>query len=232
MTGGNFNLVVRTKRWVKFFLNYVNEKLHGLDFSMVYVGDIQRNTAEFHGYSMTDAGDMKRMLQAIPVNPADAAFLDIGCGKGMCMKCAAESGYRKVAGLDLDRHLLDIAPADASLSESSAQASATEESASEAPAEESTSSESSAEATPAPQDTEGGKTLVVYYLATGNTEEAANYIARRPAVTCSSSSPPNRIHRRIWTGPTATVASSTSTTTRTPATLSSWRTPWKTGRNM
>lgn len=101
MTGGNFNLVVRTKRWVKFFLNYVNEKLHGLNFSMVYVGDIQRNTAEFHGYSMTDAGDMKRMLQAIPVNPADAAFLDIGCGKGMCMKCAAESGYRKVAGLAL-----------------------------------------------------------------------------------------------------------------------------------
>ena len=67
----------------------------------------------------------------------------------------------------------DIAPADASLSESSAQASAPEESASEAPAEESTSSESSAEATPA----EGGKTLVVYYSATGNTEEAANYIA-------------------------------------------------------
>lgn len=71
----------------------------------------------------------------------------------------------------------DIAPADASLSESSAQASATEESASEAPAEESTSSESSAEATPAPQEAEGGKTLVVYYSATGNTEEAANYIA-------------------------------------------------------
>ena len=81
MTGGNFNLVVRTKRWVKFFLNYVNEKLHGLDFSMVYVGDIQRNTAEFHGYSMTDAGDMKRMLQAIPVNPADAAFLDMAAAR-------------------------------------------------------------------------------------------------------------------------------------------------------
>ena len=71
----------------------------------------------------------------------------------------------------------DIAPADASLSESSAQASAPEESASEATAEESTSSESSAEATPAPQEAEGGKTLVVYYSATGNTEEAANYIA-------------------------------------------------------
>ena len=57
----------------------------------------------------------------------------------------------------------DIAPADASLSESSAQASAPEESASEATAEESTLSESSAEATPAPQEAEGGKTLVVYY---------------------------------------------------------------------
>ena len=72
----------------------------------------------------------------------------------------------------------DIAPADASLSESSAQASAPEESASEAPAEENTSSESSAEATPAPQDTEGGKTLVVYYSATGNTEEAARSAVR------------------------------------------------------
>lgn len=56
----------------------------------------------------------------------------------------------------------DIAPADASLSESSAQASAPEESASEATAEESTSSESSAEATPAPQDTEGGKTVIPF----------------------------------------------------------------------
>ena len=56
----------------------------------------------------------------------------------------------------------DIAPADASLSGSSAQASAPEESASEAPAEESTSSESSAEATPAPQEAEGGKTVIPF----------------------------------------------------------------------
>ena len=35
--------------------------------------------------------------------------LDVGCGKGICMKCAVESGYGKVAGLDLDKHLLGIA---------------------------------------------------------------------------------------------------------------------------
>lgn len=90
-------------------VNYVREKAKGLDFSMVYVGDLQRNVEEFHGYSMTDAGDMRRMLKAVPVDPGRSAFIDIGCGKGMCMKCAVESGYKKVAGLDLDGHLLDIA---------------------------------------------------------------------------------------------------------------------------
>ena len=109
MTVGNFTFSVRAKRWAKFLINYIGEKARGLDFSMVYVGDIQRNTAEYHGYSMTDAGDMKRMLQSVPIDPAEVAFLDVGCGKGMCMKCAVESGYKKVAGLDLDQDLLKIA---------------------------------------------------------------------------------------------------------------------------
>lgn len=105
----NYSPAIRVKRWVKFLAHYINERLCGLDFSMVYVGDLQRHTAEFHGYSMTDAGDMKRMLQSIPLDVSQASFLDIGCGKGMCPKCAVESGYKKVAGLDLDQHLLTIA---------------------------------------------------------------------------------------------------------------------------
>ncbi len=106
---GNYSLPVRAKRWAKFLVNYASEKVCGLDFSMVYVGDIQRNVEDFHGYSMTDAGDMRRMLKAVSVDPGKSAFIDVGCGKGMCMKCAVESGYKKVAGLDLDGHLLDIA---------------------------------------------------------------------------------------------------------------------------
>lgn len=105
----NYTFSVRIKRWAKFFMNAINEKVHGLDFSMVYVGDLQRNTADFHGYSMTDAQDMKHILQAIPVVAHKSAFLDVGCGKGMCMKCAAELGYKRVAGIDLDKHLLEIA---------------------------------------------------------------------------------------------------------------------------
>ncbi|WP_243111272.1 hypothetical protein [Acutalibacter sp. 1XD8-33] len=57
------------------------ERLHGLDLSMVYVGDLQKNTDEYHGYSMTDADHMKRILQAVPVTPSKSAFLDVGCGR-------------------------------------------------------------------------------------------------------------------------------------------------------
>ena len=96
------SIILRGKRWGKFLVNYIKERSRGLDFSMLYVGELQRNTEAFHGY-------MKRMLQAIPVDAGKSAFLDVGCGKGMCMKCAVESGYKKVAGLDLDKHLLDIA---------------------------------------------------------------------------------------------------------------------------
>lgn len=105
----NKSFTIRAKRWIRFLFHYANERLHGLDFSMVYVGELQRNTEGYHGYSMTDASDMKRMLSAVPVDVSQAAFLDVGCGKGMCIECAAETGYKKIAGLDLDPHLLDIA---------------------------------------------------------------------------------------------------------------------------
>lgn len=106
---GNSTFSVRAKRWARFLVHYAGERLRGLDFSMVYVGDLQRNVDDFHGYSMTDAGDMKRMLKEVPVDPFHAAFLDVGCGKGMCMKCAVEAGYSQVAGIDLDQRLLEIA---------------------------------------------------------------------------------------------------------------------------
>ena len=38
------------------------------------------------------------MLSALPVDPKGLAFGDMDCGKGMCMRCAFEYGYGKVAG--------------------------------------------------------------------------------------------------------------------------------------
>lgn len=106
---GNNSIPVRTKRWLRFMWNYAGERLRGLDFSMVYVGELQKNVQQYHGYSMTDAQEMKRILGNVPLEPSQTGFIDLGCGKGMCLKCAAEMGYKKVAGLELDGDLLRIA---------------------------------------------------------------------------------------------------------------------------
>ena len=105
----NYSFHVRAKCWAKFMFNCAIEKFKGLDFSMLYVDQQRKDSDDYHGYSMTDAGDMKRILKALPVDVTKAAFLDVGCGKGMCIKCAAEVGYKKADGIDLDLHLLKIA---------------------------------------------------------------------------------------------------------------------------
>lgn len=106
---GNYSFHVRARRWIKFMFSCATEKFRGLDFSMLYVDQQRKASEDYHGYSMTDAGDMKRILKALPIDVAKAAFFDVGCGKGMCMKCAAEVGYRKADGIDLDLHPLEIA---------------------------------------------------------------------------------------------------------------------------
>ncbi len=103
------NTMLRAKRWTKYLISYIYERLHGLDFSMAYAGKLQMDSEEFNGYCMTDTKDMMRMLRAVPIDPSRATFLDVGCGKGMCLKCAVEIGYQKVAGLELDPHLAAIA---------------------------------------------------------------------------------------------------------------------------
>lgn len=105
---GNFDPVVRLKRWLRFGFHMVAERVRGLDFSMVYVGDLQRNSADHYGYSMTDGSVVKNALLEVPVNRAEHAFLDVGCGKGMCVKIAHELGFKHVAGLEFDPHLHGI----------------------------------------------------------------------------------------------------------------------------
>jgi predicted RNA methylase len=49
------------------------------------------------------------LLGGVPIDTAGKSFMDIGCGKGMVLRVANELGYNKIAGLDLDQHMLDIA---------------------------------------------------------------------------------------------------------------------------
>ena len=45
---------VRAKRWAKFLKNYLKERVHGLDFSMVYVGDLQRNVEDYKNFLLSE----------------------------------------------------------------------------------------------------------------------------------------------------------------------------------
>ena len=55
-----------------------------------------------------------RMLHRLPIaDPAQFAFVDLGCGKGRNLILAAEHGFRPVIGVELDRRLTGIARSNA-----------------------------------------------------------------------------------------------------------------------
>lgn len=103
--------MIRVRRWIRFYKNHLKEKAHGLDFSMVKVTDLhlsKTNKSSYYGYCMTDEDVIKEIIGKIPVSRNKASFMDIGCGKGMCLKVAEEMGFAKVSGLELDHDIADI----------------------------------------------------------------------------------------------------------------------------
>ncbi|MBO4235291.1 MAG: methyltransferase [Firmicutes bacterium] len=103
--------MVRVKRWIRFFKNHLKEKARGLDFSMVKVTDLhfsKKNKSSYYGYCMTDEEVVKEILGKIHIDRSKANFMDIGCGKGMCLKVAEEMGFAKVSGLELDHSIAEI----------------------------------------------------------------------------------------------------------------------------
>lgn len=96
-------------RYVVYMCQYMGERIRGLDFSMPTAGELAKSRVEYYGYCKTSEKHVKKILKSVPVNPAESGFLDVGCGKGLALKAAKEFGYSKVAGIDFDQNLLDIA---------------------------------------------------------------------------------------------------------------------------
>jgi SAM-dependent methyltransferase len=74
--------------------------------------DLAPATAHGDGvaYSPTPTGPLRRILRALPVgDPAGFTFVDLGCGKGRALLLAAEHGYGRVIGVELDAGLADTA---------------------------------------------------------------------------------------------------------------------------
>ena len=74
-----------------------------------YVGEIHRINPAYHGYAMTEPADIKKFIESVPIDVYNKSFLDVGCGKGICLGFACEAGYATVAGIDADPFLIEIA---------------------------------------------------------------------------------------------------------------------------
>lgn len=96
-------------RYGLFMAEYIGERCRGLDFSMPSAGEMAKSRVEYYGYCKTSEGHIKKILNALPMDPKNGRFLDIGCGKGITMKSAKDLGYPKAAGIDLDDNLIEIA---------------------------------------------------------------------------------------------------------------------------
>ena len=95
--GGTFAL-----RWLLF------EKPRGLDFSMRDLSQhITSKTSS--GYALTPRQSFEEMIRHIPSVTEKDAFIDIGCGKGGVCWYASCAGFGKVAGVELEPYLADIA---------------------------------------------------------------------------------------------------------------------------
>ena len=102
----------RIKRHLRVIKDSLKEKSQGLDFSMMQLSDNhypKNKNSNYYGYFMTREDTILEGLKRVPVDPAEKSFIDVGCGKGICLKAACEFGYKKVAGIEFLPDIADIA---------------------------------------------------------------------------------------------------------------------------
>lgn len=92
---------------ILFVKSYIVEKPRGLDFSL---RQKSRNiiTDGNHGYALTQKKAFDAIMQKISVDKDDC-FIDIGCGKGATLYYATHYGFRRIAGIEVESSLYEIA---------------------------------------------------------------------------------------------------------------------------
>lgn len=73
-------------------------------------GDLEVAETDAHAYDTTAYSSIFRILERLELGPDDV-LVDVGCGKGRVLCCAARLPVRKVLGVDLDRRLCQAARA-------------------------------------------------------------------------------------------------------------------------
>lgn len=98
------------QKWVSFWryigmgFGLIGEKLHGVDYEMIYQEDNGKD--DCGNYTMSP----KKVLKRIFNNEGDLSnkgFIDVGCGKGFA-KMAYKAGFRIVGGVEYNQYLYNI----------------------------------------------------------------------------------------------------------------------------
>lgn len=83
-----------SKRYFREVLSLIYEKIHGLDFTMVYQCDSNEHN---NNYSKSPHKVLKRVFDDIDFSDKHS-FMDMGCGKGYVITCAREYPFDKLGG--------------------------------------------------------------------------------------------------------------------------------------
>lgn len=102
------NIVIRIRRYILFFVQYIlYEKPRGLDFTMRDTRLYEKSGHLFHGYSKTNEKHIREIFQRLSFE--DAKLLDVGCGKGVVLKEATGFPFQRIAGIEIQQELVQIA---------------------------------------------------------------------------------------------------------------------------
>lgn len=83
------------------------EKPRGLDFSLRQKSKKIKKQGN-HGYALTQKKSFDEIMRHLDITSKDS-FIDIGCGKGGCLLYAIEHGFGRVAGIEVEKSLYDMA---------------------------------------------------------------------------------------------------------------------------
>ncbi len=100
--------ILRYWRYLNYAATYyLLEKPRGLDFSMrAKSKGILTNGS--HGYALTSKRALANILKGLPISDDDR-LIDIGCGKGGVVCYATSYPFERIAGLEVEPWLVEIA---------------------------------------------------------------------------------------------------------------------------
>src|SRR2546421_6376534 len=100
-----------TARQVAYYVvQYVTDVRHGMVTRDVVFGPtVPGEVGETRPHEPSPARQLVGILRALPLDPTEYTFVDLGSGKGAALVLAAEQGYGRLTGVEIDGDLMAAA---------------------------------------------------------------------------------------------------------------------------